>query len=119
MAGTVRQKRGHRYADESVKGVPKQVEIGNLVREHLDQEQSNGDDDNFPVLDEVKAGRKLECAKPTEQTQGGNGRIDIKSCRETGGYDEGDSVIGRDLHLRNLGPILTKSKRLPAGSLFL
>src|SRR5580704_3984233 len=81
----VGEQSGDGNADESVQGVPEQVEGGNLVGEEFDDKEHDARGDYRPGLEQVQAGGKWEMSEAGDEAEDGDGGVEIESGGETDG----------------------------------
>ena len=80
---------GHWDANEGVKGVPEEVEGGEFVCEEFDNEKGEGGGDDPPTGDEVEGRRESEEMGVSEDSESGNGGVDVEASGKADGNDEG------------------------------
>src|ERR1019366_10775541 len=95
---TVGEKTRHGNTHEGVQGIPEQIESGDLVGEKLDGKKYAGGGDHPPTCYQMKAGRQIEQAGVSEESEGGHCRIHIEPRSKAYRHDETDEFGAAKLH---------------------
>jgi len=94
--GLVGEESGDGDADESVQGVPDEVEGGDFVGEELDDEERGAGDDDRPSVEQLQSRRQREMAEAGQQAEDGDGGVEVQSGGESDGGQQGEQFRGRD-----------------------
>jgi hypothetical protein len=81
-------------ADESVHGIPEGVEPGNFVGEEFDKIESDGNGENGGIREDTQGCGEVDHPKALEETEGGDGGVEIESGGEAGAEDQAESFEG-------------------------
>ncbi len=95
--GAVGEESGDRDADESVQGIPDEIEGGDFVGEEFEDEERGTGGNDGPGGEELQSGREREMSAAGEQAEDGDGGVEIQAGGESDGGEEREEFGGRDL----------------------
>ena len=93
----IREQSGDGHANESVKSVPDQVEGGNFVGEEFDGEKSDAGDNDWPTGKQLQSGWEWEMAETGEESEDGDGRVEVQAGGEGDGGEQGEKLARRNV----------------------
>ena len=97
LAGrAVGEESGDGDADESVQGVPDQVEGRDLVGEEFDDEQCGAGGDDGPSGEQLQSGRKRKMGEAGQEAEDGDRGVEIQAGGEADGDQQREEFGGRD-----------------------
>lgn len=101
-AGMIGQESGEWDSDESVDGIPNEVEARDFVGHELNGEQGSAGDEDPEMSERLQAWWKACEMKSSENSQGKYGGVNVQSASETGGDDERCDAGGVEHYFRGI-----------------
>src|SRR5207302_4235666 len=95
--GAVGQESGHGDSDEGVKGIPDQIESGDLVGEELDREQCGASRNYGPALQYLQTRGKRKMAEACQKSQNTYGGVEVQAGSEADGDKKREQLSRRDI----------------------